>query len=217
MNKQDYVNLLHSKPWVEIDQHFGNMNLIEPQYVTKIDVDSQQWIDFSVDYFNDALQMWEEPRPHYDQISKWLAEKNVELGRGEGNSFELNYGINGSSGEVLKELLGSSNIDQLGLCNENLLVRLIVNLPGNGVAWHFDSAGRYKQKYNNVDFEKNTVVRYWFSVTDWCYGQVFQIGPRVLSHWQSGDVWHIPFGVPHGSMNFGYNIKYTVAITGTIK
>jgi len=216
MKKEQYVDLLKSKPWEEIDRHFGDFNNVEPNYITKIKINSQQWIDFSVDHFDNALQLWEHQKPYNDDISNWLVEKNIKLGRKKDNTLELSYGVNKTSEEILKEILGSDNIKSLNLDKKNLSIRLIINFPGNGIAWHFDNAGRYKQKFKNVNFEKDKVVRYWFPVTDWYYGQVFQIGPKVLSHWQSGDVWNIPFGVPHGSMNFGYNIKYTVAITGTV-
>lgn len=216
MNKDDYLRLLKDKPWEEIDQHFGELNRAKPVYIGKIDINPQEWIDFSAEYFDQAIQFVESTQPHYDDVSNWLAQKNIDLGRNADNTFELSYGVNGNSGEVLQDLLGDKNIETLGLKKENLLVRLIVNLPGHGVPWHFDGNGRYKKKYSHVDFDKEKVVRYWFSATDWCNGQVFQVGSEVLNHWRSGDVWQIPWGVPHASSNFGYNIKYTVSLTGIL-
>ena len=135
------------------------------------------------------------------------------MGRNSGNTQELNFGLNSNTNDLLCDMLGNDNIKKMGLQREGLLLRLIVNTPGHGIAWHEDGASSYRKKFPHL---VGDIKRLWFPVIDWEDGHVFQIGSEVLSKWKSGNVWHIPWGVPHGSSNFGYTIKYTVSVTGVL-
>ncbi len=215
MDKQQYIELLSDAPWNQVDEFYGDKDKIPATYVTKIDIDSDAWIRFSVDNFDLAQQMWEKPKEHYGAKENNIADINNQVGRNEHNSFELNYGVNGDTNNKLISLLGKDNIQRLGIQEEGILVRLIVNMPGNGVAWHHDAAGRYFTKmYPDYEGTLDDLTRLWFSAVPWSNGHVFQVGSSMLHNWSAGDVWHIPWGVPHGSINFGYNIKYTVSLTG---
>jgi len=214
MEKQQYINLLSNAPWDHIDDFYGNKDKIPAQYITKIDIDSDAWTQYTIDRFDLAQQKWEKPKEHYSAEENKIASTNNKLGRNEHNSFELNYGINGNTNQELIELLGKENIQRMGIEQEGILIRLIVNMPGNGVAWHHDAASSYLKMYSDYNGTLDELTRLWFSVVPWYNGHVFQIGSSMLYNWQAGDVWHIPWGVPHGSINFGYNIKYTVSLTG---
>ena len=95
-----------------------------------------------------------------------------------------------------------------------MLLRLLVKMPGHGIAWHHDDLGNYGKKFPDVDHTK--LKRLWFSIQDWKDGHAFQISKTMLSHWKAGDVYHIPFGQGHASSNFGYCPQYTVSFTGII-
>ena len=122
--------------------------------------------------------------------------------------------MNGDSNEKLKTLLGAENIEKLKADPESVLMRFIVKMPGHGIAWHYDDAGSYKTKFPNADTSK--LKRLWFSVQDWKDGHAFQISKTVLSNWNKGSVYQIPFGIGHASSNFGYTPQYTVSFTGII-
>lgn len=216
MEKQDYVNILESRLWERVDDYFGDKNNVQVAQVNHVDINPQDWIQFSIDNFELADQNHEEPKAHYVEEMNWLSIVNNKLGRNKYNSFELNYGKQGDTNAQLIELLGSENIDRLGIEQDCLLLRLLVNMPGNGVPWHEDAAESYLRMFPSVrGLEQCT--RLWFPVVDWCNGHAFQIGNSVLTHWSAGDVWNIPWGVPHASTNFGYKVKYTVSLTGKIK
>ena len=217
MEKQEYIDLLESKPWEIIDNVYGEKTLQKPTYVTKLNINSDDWIQFTVDNFELAQQKAEQEKAHYNEVENLIVRQNNKLGRNAGNSFELNFGINGDTNEKLVKLLGEENIDRMGIEQEGVLVRLIVNTPGHGVSWHHDAANSYFTKFPDYEGTLDGLARLWFSVVPWYNGHVFQIGSSMLYGWQAGDVWQIPWDVPHGSSNFGYNIKYTVSLTGRLK
>jgi len=217
MEKQHYINLLDTKPWERIEEYYGELDQVPAPKVTKIDIDSSAWVQYTVDNFDLAQQKWEKPKEHYGGNENLIASINNQLGRNEHNSHELNYGINGNTNQELVTMLGAENIERLGIQPEGILIRLIVNMPGHGVAWHHDAANSYFNKFPDFDGTLDDLVRLWFSVVPGENGHVFQIGSSMLYNWQAGDVWNIPWGVPHGSINFGYKIKYTVSLTGRKK
>ena len=217
MIKEEYTSLLLEKPWDNIDEYFGDLNLLpKTERVRRIDIDTEQWVQFTVDNFELADQNYECPKPHCVDDSNWISEINNRLGRNEHNSFGLNWGKQGNTNEKLLNFLGEENINKLGLEQDCILVRLLAYTPGHGAAWHKDSGESYREMFSEIK-SLNECIRLWFPVTDWKNGQAFQIGSTVLTHWQAGDVWHIPWGVPHASTNFGYNIKYSVSLTGKRK
>ena len=214
MEKQQYLELLETKPWKHIDDFYGDLDKEPAPYIAKIDIDSDAWIKYTVDNFDLAQQKYEQPKEHYNSNENDIASVNNKLGRNEHNSHELNYGINGNTNQELVAMLGEENIKRMGIESEGILVRLIVNMPGHGVAWHHDAANSYFKKFPDYTGELNDLTRLWFSAVPWQNGHVFQIGSSMLHNWNAGDVWHIPWGVPHGSINFGYHVKYTVSLTG---
>ena len=214
MLKEQYQELLDNKPWQEMEDHFNSLPIAGVNPITQIDINTEEWIEFTLDNFDLAQQKWESPKEHYTEYSNKWATINNALGRNEHNTFELNYGMNGDSNEKLKRLLGTENIKKLKADPDSILMRFIVKMPGHGIAWHHDDAGSYKKKFSNVDVSK--LKRLWFSVQDWKDGHAFQISKTVISNWSKGAVYQIPFGVGHASSNFGYNPQYTVSFTGII-
>lgn len=198
-----------------MSNHFNSLPVIEVDKIANLDIDTEQWIQFTIDNFDLAQQKWEQPKPHYTDYEKKWAEVNNLIGRNKQNSFELNYGVNGNTNQMLKELLGMRNITRLNAVPDTVLIRLLVKMPGHGVAWHHDGNGAYKQMFPDVDHGR--VKRFWFSIQDWQDGHAFQISKTVLTHWQKGDVYHIPFGTGHASANFGYIPQYTVSFTAVIE
>lgn len=214
MNKQDYETLLATKPWQEMEQHFDNLPVATVEPIASLDINTEDWIQFTVDNFDQAQQKWESPKDHYADYSNKWATINNQLGRNQHNTFELNYGMLGDSNQKLVNLLGEKNIETLGADPESILMRFIVKMPGHGIAWHEDDAGSYKTKFPNADTSK--LKRLWFSIQDWKDGHAFQISKTVITNWTKGSVYNIPFGLGHASSNFGYVPQYTVSFTGII-
>ena len=214
MLKTEYQYLVENKPWQETEKHFNALPKAEVTSITNLDIDTAQWIDFTVKHFDQAQQKWEEPKSHYADSSNKLAELNNKLGRNRHNTFELNYGMNGDTNMILKEMLGIENIEKLKADADTILMRLIVKFPGHGVAWHYDDAGSYKKKFPDADISK--LKRLWFSLDEWKDGHAMQISKTVLTNYNKGDVYHIPFGLGHASSNFGYCPQYTISFTGVI-
>jgi|TARA_B110000211_G_scaffold1625_1_gene1980 hypothetical protein len=214
MLKAEYQKLIQEKQWQEMEDHFDGLPVADVTQIAQLDINTEEWIKFTLDNFDLAQQKWESPKQHYSEYSNRWATVNNGLGRNEHNTFELNYGMNGDSNEKLKTLLGAENIEKLKADPESVLMRFIVKMPGHGIAWHYDDAGSYKTKFPNADTSK--LKRLWFSVQDWKDGHAFQISKTVLSNWNKGSVYQIPFGIGHASSNFGYTPQYTVSFTGII-
>jgi len=214
MEKSEYVHLLATSPWKEMQNHFDSIPTVDMSVSRQLDINTAEWVRFSIDNFDLATQKWEEPKSHYtDESNKW-ATVNNSLGRNKHNSFELNYGMLGDGNDKLKTILGRDNIKLLGIDWDTVLVRLIVKFPGHGMAWHCDSLDSYVLKFSVDDPSK--VRRYWFSIDDWYDGHVFQVSKTVLNNWTKGAAYNIPFGIGHASSNFGYRPMYSVSFTGVL-
>ena len=117
-----------------MEDHFNNIPAATINPINKIDIDTDDWIKFTVDNFDLAQQKWECPKEHYTGDSNRWAEINNTLGRNKDNTFELNYGMNGDTNQKLKELLGHDNIKKLNVDADSVLMRFIVKMPGHGIA-----------------------------------------------------------------------------------
>ena len=206
MNKDEYLyRLNYSIKHYEHDP----VNLIKLPFLA---LDSDTFIDFTEDYFELADQDWERQKDHYPDEGNVRVRDNMNLSYGKHNTFLLKYGNNGDTNEKLKELFGFGNLSKLNLIPDTVLMRLIVKLPGHGIAIHLDDASTYIQKFSLEYKEK--AKRLWFPVSQWEDGHFFQISDKVLSHWSVGDGYEIPWGVPHLGVNFGLKTQFTLNITG---
>tara|TARA_R110000851_G_scaffold116657_6_gene242990 strand:+ start:1079 stop:1759 length:681 start_codon:yes stop_codon:yes gene_type:complete len=225
MKKQDYKKIIEGKPWTWVKQHFDGLEKFEPSVIARCKIDPEEWLKFTVDYFDDAQQNYEMPKPHYNDFAIRLANLNVQLGRNEHNSAELNYGKSGETNKKMIEMFGEENRKLLNLRSDYLLFRLLVKMPGHGVAWHVDHVGSYTVKYKDqLDIDQKTqrcqlgqIVRLWFPITDWENGHMFQISEKILTNWSAGDVYKIPFGMGHCSANAGYLPQYGLSLTGILE
>ena len=223
ITKEIYKNLMKEKPWNDVKHFFANIKPCEVKPICKLSIDPDQWIQFTLDNLDLAQENYEMPKEHYSDKSKVLALTNNKLGRDEHNTSELNYGILKDSNQKLIELLGKDNIETLGFHLDYILIRLLVKMPGHGVAWHIDDAGSFIKKYSELDFDENKrcklgqAVRWWFPVSNWDDGHAMQISNTVITHWTPGHVYNIPWGQGHASGNFGYAPQYTVSLTGIIQ
>ena len=224
MEKPDYKRLMNEKPWQWAKDRFDRIDTYVPTKVAKLDIDPEAWIKFSVDNFDLAHPTHEVPKPHYDEFSNKMANLNVEMGMNINNSFALLYGVDLETNQKMIEMFGESNRKLLNLRPDYLFLKLIVKMPGHSSAWHVDDLGRYTERFKDeLQIDKDTqmcqhgqIVRSWFPVTDWDNGHTFQISKSIITNWQAGDVYNIPFGMGHCSSNAGYVPQLTVSLTGIV-
>jgi len=224
MKKEDYKKLIEDRPWTWAKQHFDSLEKFVPTKLAQCDINPEEWIKFTVDNFDQAHQNHEEPKPHYNDFAKDMATLNNDLGRNIHNSSELNYGVEGDTNAKMIEIFGTKNRELLKLRPDYLFFRLLVKLPGHGVAWHVDHIVRYTLKFKDeLEIDPKTqrcqlgqIVRLWFPITNWDNGHMFQISETVLTNWQPGDTYQIPFGIGHCSSNAGYVPQMTISLTGII-
>ena len=121
MEKQEYVHLLDTSPWKEMQNHFDSILPIEVKSTKQLDLNTADWVRFSIDNFDLAAQKWELPKSQYATEShKWVTVNNL-VGRNKHNSFELNYGMLGDGTDKLKAILGRDNVKSLGVDFDTVL------------------------------------------------------------------------------------------------
>lgn len=104
----------------------------------------------------------------------------------------------------------------MGCDPKTCLIKLILKLPGHGLAWHADNGDTFYKTFNDLPHDA-PVHRKWWSIDDWRDGHVLQISRSIISHWQAGQVYDIPMGQPHASCNFGYQPQWSVSFTGVFE
>lgn len=56
--------------------------------------------------------------------------------------------------------------------------------------------------------------RFIIALSDWCWGQMFQLGNAMWTRWQVGDFVEISAGAPHSSANASPLDRYSLVVTG---
>ena len=62
MLKEDYKKIVTERPWTPISEHFNNLPITEVNKLTNLDINTEDWIQFTIDNFDQAQQNWEIPR-----------------------------------------------------------------------------------------------------------------------------------------------------------
>ena len=176
-----------------------------------LDIDCQKFYDFADAFKDYALTKWYGPRPFYDFDSMRQAVFLNSLGYNEHNSFEYNWGIEKEHNNILKELVGRHNFEQLNVNYDSVGIRLLQYDPGNGIPLHTDSFNAYKTQ-NGV----GNITRYFVAVSPWDWGHFLQVHDKMIHHRKPGYTLEIPDGVFHLSANFGIAPKLTLTITGFV-
>jgi len=219
LEKAAYKNLLLERDSTtpNYKKLFNMDQVTEPKLLTHIDIDTDEWLDYLISN-TDSAQIYENLMtnscPEYQFIQ-------YKMGRNEENTRKLKFDSDhgAEQKESLRNLIGDENFIKIGIEPETARVSVLVHRPGHGTCWHTETSGgqRFvediKENYGRVVSYDN-IKRAWFSVLPWTWGQIFQIGETVLHHWNVGDVYDFDLEVPHATINFGLDLKCTVAVYG---
>lgn len=212
MQKQEYLDYWNLSLWDFLPKLYDNQSSVDLISLPCVSVNYDDFVKFSIDNFDFADQDWERQKEYFTKDGNLRAKMNNLIGYGKHNSFVLNFGKKENTTEKLKELLGKDNIAILNLIPDTILMRLIVKLPGHGFPYHIDEASSYKKSFSEK--VANKAKRIWIPISPWQDGHMFQISDKIITHWKSGDVYQIPWGVPHLGVNYGYAPQLTLNITG---
>ena len=186
------------------------------EYLTHIEIDTRKWLDFAIEHIEDSKVICND---NFDISKEYKLQKL--MGRGSHNTEKMKFDGNYSPEQLkfLTEQIGNYNIRKLGLRPDTLKISHMIHKSGHGTLWHTDSetADIYLDKLEKDTGRKKNkdeIQRVWFSVVPWSWGQLFQLGDQVLTHWDAGDVYTFPFDIPHATMNFGFDLKYSVGVIG---
>ena len=186
------------------------------EYLTHIDINTHEWMNFAIENIDRAKIT---TNSNFDSSLEYKLQGL--MGRGPGNTEKLKFDGTYSSLQhrLLSEQIGKENADKFGLRFDSLKISHMIHKSGHGTVWHTDSetADIYLEKLRKQTGRIKTrddIKRVWFSIVPWSWGQIFQLGDQVLTHWDAGDVYTFPFDIPHATMNFGFDLKYSVGVIG---
>lgn len=92
-------------------------------------------------------------------------------------------------------------------------------LPGNFIPPHTDEMFKLKQSLldKNIDINNVELIRVTMFLTDHKLGHWINIDNQSLDNYNKGDYSFIRPGVLHTVANLGYQDRYTLQVTGTVK
>jgi len=102
----------------------------------------------------------------------------------------------------ISQLLGEDNFKKLKLKRVGAIYRILVHPPGTFLPTHYD----YTYKSN--------LIRYTIMVAPYSMGQFLYIGNDMISNWEQGDCYELPFPTLHGSGNCSHLPKLSLTVTG---
>lgn len=175
---------------------------------------ADQFIEYILKNEETCQKKWFHPRDILSEESNREMALPLEVGLHQGNTFEYNWGLYGSTNEDIKNLIGFPKLFEMGYDPLTVLARLIVYMPGHGIPWHRDTMDGWRQRF--PEHHSKIVKRKLLMVSDWHWGQMLQLDNEIKTHWSAGDVYDIPLGQWHLSANQGVVPKITVSLTGTL-
>ena len=58
MQLEEYKKLLDEKPWQEMENYFNNLPVADIKIIHKLDVNYEDWLQFTIDDFHNVQQKW---------------------------------------------------------------------------------------------------------------------------------------------------------------
>jgi hypothetical protein len=84
---------------------------------------------------------------------------------------------------------------------------------GHNLIKHYDSYSTFI-KFNEIPEERHKLIkRTIVMMTEWQFGQVFQVEDKIESHWKIGDTYTWEGDAWHGLSNFGFNDCVIMQVT----
>ena len=124
------------------------------------------------------------------------------------------YRVASESNRVFHEDLPGEIKDYLtegGVDLNSSHVQLHIQQPGQLLPLHRDNYTYASKKFNH---EQDNLTRLIIFMSDWAMGEVLGVEDECFTKWKSGDWYTFSCREWHWSVNAGYQIKYTLIITG---
>ena len=188
-----------------------NQPLAVEKYTT-IDVDPEDFVDFTIKYRSEATVKSFHPRPFLDDQFNRIATCANWIGYNSHNTTESNWGLDPLHNKILKQLVGKDNFDKLNIDQDKCLLRLLEYNPGHNLPLHVDGKEGFRKLYGN----ETNADRLFIAISKWDWGHFLQVHDKMIYNWKPGDTWIIPPDVWHLSGNAGIKPKLTLTVTGVI-
>ena len=185
---------------------------IEIRKHCRLEIDPVDFTTFATKNRDKAVVKSWHPRPFLSAMGNEQAINANWIGYNKHNTTESNWGLEPEHNKKLKDLIGTSNFDMLGIDKDKALVRLLEYLPGQCLPLHSDGLEGFKKLYG-----EHNPTRFFVAISDWDWGHVLQVHDNIVANWKPGDAYIIPPNVFHASANFGIAPKYSLTITGVDK
>ena len=103
----------------------------------------------------------------------------------------------------ISQLLGQDNFKKLKLEKLGSIFRILIHPPGTFLPSHYDYV------YSGTGLKRYTIM-----VAPYVMGQFLYIGNDMISNWEQGDCYELPFPTMHGSGNCSHLPKISLTVTG---
>ena len=161
---------------VDLSQH------LEINKFCNLKIDPKEFEDFVNVHRNEAtIKSWH-PRPFLSDMGNEQAINANWIGYNQHNTKESNWGLNEVHNTILKGMVGTKNLQTLGIDPDKTLIRLLEYLPGHCLPLHCDGLEGFKKLYGEAD-----TIRFFVAVSDWDWGHALQIHDNMISNWRPGD------------------------------
>ena len=79
MKKKEYTDLINNKPWQWMSEHFDKLEKFVPVKIAKCNINPEEWIKFSCDYFDHAHQNKEMPQQNIGKSQKHITKPQKHI------------------------------------------------------------------------------------------------------------------------------------------
>jgi hypothetical protein len=222
----DFIENKLDEPYVQWAEDIGSTltETWEAKPFARLNLDTQQWIDWMMANQHTCQKKYYEKRPYHGSgASELTLNLPMKIGYNARNTIEYNWGLYGDSNQQIKDMMGDQDVwdNVIGIDKETALVRLLAYMPGQTLPWHHDNLGNWcrNNKHLNPDVDKQMcdlgpIRRHLLAVTDWHWGHVLQVENSYFPNWKAGELYNLPIPRPHCSTNMGMKLKVTCSISG---
>lgn len=212
MDKQFFTNNLFTD---YVDEHLANTRGSDHSSLyTSLTVNPDTWFQWMTDHWSEADKFTYEHNPTKQGESNSQIKLANEIGYTSANTAKLDWGRSvPSHNEDFIHILGQQNFDRLGIDSARVLIRLLCYLPGSFLPLHWDNFESWQTRFQSDE----TPSRFSVLINPWSWGHYLQIHSHMISTWNPGDTYEIPYKALHCSGNGGIVPKITLAITGIKK
>lgn len=175
---------------------YGSKSLIDDKFHLAVDL-SYKHLEWKTTYMIEATDT-----TTYDTVGadENLAQEQLYLSKGMDRNSSKHYAV----------FDVSMDLPMQNCCYDISYFKL---QAGNNLWWHKDYYSFFQKKFNITNRKPQSIHRTIVNLTDWSYGQIFQVKDAIAVKWKAGDCYTFKEGIWHGVGNFSLEDYLIMQIT----